>query len=92
MQVMPSTAHNPGFGIAPAQADTPQEFNRVGRAYLGALHRRYGGDPAKMWAAYNAGPGTVDQALRSHGPNWFNALPAETQNYVRTNLRSIGGM
>jgi len=92
MQVMPATARNPGFGIAPAQSDSPQEFNRVGQAYLGVLHRRYGGDPAKMWAAYNAGPGRLDRALQAHGDNWFHAMPAETQNYVRTNLRSMGGM
>jgi soluble lytic murein transglycosylase-like protein len=92
MQVMPQTARNPGFGIAPAQADTPQEYDRVGGAYLDALHRRYGGDPAKMWAAYNAGPGRVDHALQTYGQNWFTALPAETQNYVRGNLRAMGGM
>lgn len=87
---MPATAHDPGFGIAPAQSDSPQEFNRVGQAYLKVLHRRYGGDPAKMWAAYNAGPGRLDRALQAHGDNWFTALPAETQNYVRTNLRAMG--
>jgi soluble lytic murein transglycosylase-like protein len=92
MQVMPSTAANPGFGIAPAQSDTPQEYDRVGQAYLRALHMRYGGDPAKMWAAYNAGPGTVDRALQTHGPNWFQALPPETRNYVRSNLGAMGRM
>lgn len=91
MQVMPSTARSPGFGIAPAKDDTPAEFNRVGREYLQIMHRRYGGDPAKMWAAYNAGPGTVDQAIRAHGPSWFNALPQETQSYVARNLRALGG-
>lgn len=91
MQVMPSTARNPGFGIAPAQSDSPAEYDRVGHAYLGALHRRYGGDPAKTWAAYNAGPGRVDQALKQYGDNWFQTMPAETQNYVRGNLRSLGG-
>lgn len=90
MQVMPTTARNPGFGITPARADTPQEFNRVGQAYLQVLHRRYGGDPAKVWAAYNAGPGRVDSALQTHGPGWLRALPAETQSYVAKNLTAIG--
>lgn len=92
MQVMPATARNPGFGIAPAQSDSPQEFDRVGQAYLNVLHQRYGGDPAKMWAAYNAGPGRVDRAMQAQGSNWFNAMPAGTQNYVRSNLRAIGRM
>lgn len=90
MQVMPSTARDPGFGIRPAQGDTAAEFDRVGREYLQALHQRYGGDAAKMWAAYNAGPGTVDAALQ-HGADWFVYLPSETQNYVRSNLHAIGG-
>jgi soluble lytic murein transglycosylase len=91
MQVMPATARAPGFGIAPARSDSPQEFNRVGQAYLKVLHQRYGGDTAKMWAAYNAGPGRVDAALQAHGPNWLQALPSETQSYVAQNLRAIGG-
>lgn len=91
MQVMPTTARNPGFGIAPARSDSPGEFNRVGRAYLGVLKQRYGGDPAKTWAAYNAGPGRVDAALRSHGPNWLRSLPPETQDYVTRNLSALGG-
>jgi soluble lytic murein transglycosylase-like protein len=91
MQVMPSTARNPGFGIAPAQSDSPAEYDRVGNEYLNALHRRYG-DPAKMWAAYNAGPGRVDSAIRAYGDNWLKALPSETQNYVAGNVRAMGGM
>lgn len=85
---MPATARDPGFGVAPAKGNNPQEFNRVGREYLAALHRRYGGDPAKMWAAYNAGPGAVDKAL-SAGGNWLRQLPRETQNYVASNLAAL---
>lgn len=91
MQVMPSTAFNPGFGITPAQNDSPQEFDRVGNTYLGVMHARYGGDPAKMWAAYNAGPGAVDKAIATHGQGWLSAMPSETQNYVRHNLGALGG-
>ena len=91
MQVMPSTAANPGFGIAPSNG-TPQDDIRVGQQYRAAMQQRYGGDLAKMWAAYNAGPGRVDEALQTHGPNWFDAMPPETQSYVRRNLRATGGM
>lgn len=90
MQTMPNTARDPGFGVRPAQGDNPAEFNRVGREYLAAMMRRYN-DPAMAWAAYNAGPGRMDRA-RSLGSNWLSAMPAETQSYVRRNVRSLGGM
>jgi soluble lytic murein transglycosylase len=89
MQVMPSTARSPGFGIRPSNG-TPEDDVRVGQEYRAAMQRRYGGDVAKMWAAYNAGPGRVDQALRQ--PDWFHALPYETQKYVASNMRALGGM
>jgi hypothetical protein len=89
MQVMPSTARNPGFSIRPSNG-TPQDDIRVGREYRAAMQRRYGGDHAKMWAAYNAGPGRVDQALTA-GEGWLARLPAETQAYVARNLRALRG-
>lgn len=85
MQVMPATAQNPGFGIQPAAADNPVEYNRVGKQYLMALASKFGGDPAKTWAAYNAGPGAVDNAVaqsQKDGQPWLSHLPAETQAYV----------
>lgn len=90
MQVMPATARDPGFGIRPSNG-TPQDDVRLGREYRAAMQRRYGGDPAKMWAAYNAGPGRVDEALRKYGDRWLGAMPAETRNYVAQNLRALGG-
>src|SRR6266404_3027303 len=60
MQVMPPTAADPGYGVAPAKDDSPEEKARVGRDYLGAMTARYG-DPALTLAAYNAGPARVDQ-------------------------------
>lgn len=89
MQVMPSTARDPGFGIRPSNG-TAADDERVGREYRAAMQRRYGGDPAKMWAAYNAGPGRVDKALAA-GPSWLNALPPETRRYVNNNLRQLRG-
>jgi soluble lytic murein transglycosylase-like protein len=91
MQVMPSTAADPGFGIAPSNG-TSQDDIRLGQQYRAAMQRRYGGDLAKMWAAYNAGPGAVDKAIATHGVGWFSALPTETQGYVRRNLGTLGGM
>jgi soluble lytic murein transglycosylase len=89
MQVMPSTASNPGYGITPTRNDSPEEYNRVGREYRAALLRQYG-SLAKMWAAYNWGPGNLDQAIRRHGDAWFQHAPASVQSYVMSNLRAAG--
>lgn len=89
MQVMPSTARAPGFGIRPSNG-TPADHERVGREYRATMEKRYGGDMGKMWAAYNAGPGRVDQALQ-HGDDWLRHLPRETRGYVARNLRAVRG-
>jgi soluble lytic murein transglycosylase len=82
MQVTPSTAHNPGFGITPAANDSAAEYDRVGRDYAAAMLQRYNGNPTEAAAAYNAGPGAVDRAL-GMGGNFLSHLPAETQDYVK---------
>lgn len=82
MQVMPATARDPGFGLRAANPDDPGDMNRLGRQYRAVMQKRYGGDLAKMWAAYNAGPGAVDRAIARHGPRWLDGLPAETKKYV----------
>lgn len=90
MQVMPSTARDPGFGLRPSNG-TPEDDVRLGREYRATMQRRYGGDPAKMWAAYNAGPSRVDDAIKRFGDRWLDALPAETRNYVSRNLGALRG-
>ncbi len=89
MQVMPATARDPGFGLEPADPNNADDMNRLGRDYRAAMHRRYGGDLAKMWAAYNWGPGHLDAAIRRHGVNWMRALPAETQAYLERNFKHL---
>lgn len=89
MQVMPATARDPGFGLRPSNG-SPQDDVRLGREYRAAMQRRYGGDPAKMWAAYNAGPGRVDEAIKKYGARWLDAMPAETKSYVARNVRALG--
>ena len=91
MQVMPSTAHNPGFGIAPSNG-TPQDDVRVGQQYRAAMQQHYGGDLGKMWAGYNAGPGRTDHAVSQYGDGYLQHLPTETQNYVRKNLNAAGSL
>lgn len=96
MQVMDATNTNPGFGIKPAQDDSPEERARVGRDYLTAMVTRYPGDLNKALAAYNAGPGAVDDAVKQAAlpanqnmknpdgsvKTWMDYLPQETKDYV----------
>ena len=97
MQVMPGTQRDPGFGVKPAQNDSPDELARVGRDYLRAMLKRYDGDPALAWAAYNAGPGRVDEAVMrakaspTDGASWLTFMPNETQAYVAKNLKMLEG-
>lgn len=105
MQVMPATAKNPGFGVRPAQNDSPEELARVGRDMLGAMLQRYKGDMALAWAAYNAGPGRVDDAIKraeksvelnKNDPtvqvrSVIDFMPKETQTYVAKNIAAFSG-
>lgn len=98
MQVMPPTAADPGYGVAPAKDDSPEEKARVGRDYLGAMTARYG-DPALVLAAYNAGPARVDQWITQLGDprsgrissaDWAQRIPfAETKGYVQRGLDMV---
>jgi hypothetical protein len=89
-QVMPSTAANPGYGIRPAAAQTPEEYNRVGQEYYQAMLRQFGGDQQKAVAAYNAGPGRVQQNMQANaGQLNPQQLPPETQGYLQKVLGPV---
>lgn len=87
MQVMPKTANDPGYGIAKSNG-TPADDARLGREYLAKMLEVYG-NPAQAWAAYNAGPGAVDAAIKKGGSNWLQQLPKETQQYVTKNMVAL---
>lgn len=99
MQVMPTTAANPGFGVRPAQNGSPEELVRVGRDFLGAMTARYN-DAGLALAAYNAGPGQVDKWLVKFGDprsgqisdaDFVAKIPFdETRNYVANGLSKLG--
>ena len=74
-QLMPSTAAGLGVG----DPTDPAQAIEGGARYLRQQLDRFGGDPAKALAAYNAGPGAVAK---------FGGVPpyAETQNYVNSVL------
>lgn len=75
MQVLDATARSPGYGVKPAQADTPEEYNRVGREYALALRKLYGDEGGA--AAYNMGPGAYEKYRAGK-----RGMPTETRNYI----------
>lgn len=89
-QVMPETARKPGFNIKPWDGKTQTDLARVGRQYTQALTKKYNGDAQKVLAAYNAGPGRVDNLVKRYGPEWVIHLPDETKKYVRNGLSKLG--
>ncbi len=90
MQVMPNTAANPGFGVAPLKNPwNPVENRRFGTDYFNAMLNRYGGDKEASLVAYNAGPGNADKFLAANRN--YGVLPRrqETEPYVRNILGSL---
>lgn len=73
---------------------TEADYNKaLGLAYFQKQVQDNGGDLAKAYAAYNAGPGALKGAVKQSakdGGNWLDYLPKETQNYVTANLKAYG--
>jgi len=79
MQLMPATARE--LGVDPAD---PLQNIDGGVRYLAQQLNRFGSVPLAL-AAYNAGPGAVQQ---------YRGIPpyAETQNYVKRIMGNVGGL
>lgn len=73
MQLMPKTAKM--LGVDPLD---PEQNIRGGITYLKQMYDKYN-DPVLAAAAYNAGPGRLDKALKGQG---IQALPRETRMYI----------
>lgn len=87
-QVMPATgpeaARLAGLEWDPARFENDAAYNRsLGQAYYQEMLRQFGGDNTKAVAAYNAGPGRIREAVREHGAQWADHIPAETKDYIR---------
>ena len=85
-QVLPATgqmvAQQHGIPWDPQRfAHDPAYNANLGKLYLQDQFNHYG-DISKALAAYNAGPGRLDAAIRRGGANWMAFMPRETQNYV----------
>lgn len=88
-QVMPGTgpeaAKLAGMPWDEQRYRTEPEYNyAIGKAYFDEQLRVFGGDVEKAWAAYNAGPGALREALKKadrsemlakNDPNLARALP-----------------
>ncbi len=85
MQIMPRTwtTLSARFGLGPDPFDVRANI-LGGAAYLRMMWDRYG-DIALMLAAYNAGPGRVDDYRMGR-----RRLPVETRNYVARIAPSLG--
>ena len=63
----------------------PAYNNLLGMAWINDLTRKFGGDPEKGYAAYNAGETDTRNAIakaEKNGGKWLDYLPQETQAYV----------
>ena len=91
-QIMPATAAKPGYGMSPINLETttPQEQQAWATEYIGRIADKHKFTTEQAVAAYNAGPGAVQSAIKKGGSNWLAQLPKETQNYVPKVLGGAG--
>lgn len=83
-QIMPATAAKPGYGMKPInlQSTSPQQQQQWATDYIGRIQKAHNFTTEQAVAAYNAGPGAVQNAIKSGGSNWLSKLPKETRDYV----------
>ena len=87
IQIMPATAANPGYDMPSIDLNnsTPEEQIRWGMEYRSRMQKAHGFTPDQATAAFNAGAGRVQQAIKQakkSGGNWLSYLPKETRDYV----------
>src|SRR5690606_3622244 len=97
MQLMPETARDMaqelGIPFNLQRLTRDADYNKhLGSAFLGKMLERYDGNQALALAAYNAGPGRVDEWLERNGDprlgqistlGWVRQIPfKETREYT----------
>ena len=105
-QIKPSTAQGVAAAVGlpydEARLRNDPAYNEaLGKEYLHQMTDRYGGNRTLAVAAYNAGPGQVDQWIKQNGDprngqisdsQWAQAIPvSETRNYVARVASENGG-
>jgi soluble lytic murein transglycosylase len=104
MQLMPATAQKVArdlgmrYDMGALTAD-PAYNARLGKTYLAEMMARFGGARILAAAAYNAGPGRVNEWLGRFGDprlpgtdpiDWIESIPfTETRNYVHRVLEGL---
>lgn len=96
-QLMPDTARRFGLTVTPSidHRIDPKTSTAAALQYLAELYRRFG-DWQLTLAAYNAGEGAVERAIRRGNTRDFyqlarlKLLPPETREYVTTVLSKAG--
>jgi hypothetical protein len=93
-QIMPHTAKKPGYGLAPIQNESEDEYKRLGKEYLQKMYDKFG-DWRKALAAYNSGVGNVMKAeskAERFGGTWEEHLPKpkETLPYIDKIMQKKG--
>jgi soluble lytic murein transglycosylase len=105
MQLLPSTAQSVarrlGIPHSTAMLTSDAAHNlRLGSAYINDMLARYGGAMPLAAAAYNAGPGRVEEWLGTYGDpripggihilDWIEGIPfSETRNYVQRVIENV---
>ena len=87
IQIMPATAANPGYDMPSIDLNnsTPEEQIRWGMEYRSRMQKAHGFTEDQATAAFNAGAGRVQQAIKASkdsGRSWLSHMPKETRNYV----------
>jgi hypothetical protein len=95
MQIMPGTFQwMKEKNIIPKDFDikNPEQNKQAGNALIGHYFQKYQGDPAKVYAAYYAGPGAIrkDGSINTHWRDRKNPKAPNVGNYIDAGLARAG--
>lgn len=84
-QFMPDTARQYNVDVTDDKSSIRGQANM-----MADMLKQFGGDYQKALAAYNWGPGNLQNAINKWGVLWMDHAPAETKNYVATIMGNAG--